>query len=272
LISDINAIVADTWTPLAETLYEAGLYFKGGPSYFNSGVSYTSPIEYSCQNNYVIIITDGEPTQDRDSILNTIGDRDGDKREPIGAHNDPNYDSDGSDFLDDVADYLYDTDLRADLSGTQNIRTYTIGFTINNDLLNRTATQGHGRYFYSQNAQQLADAFQNIIDEILAKTSSFVAPVVPVSRMERTQSGDKLYLALFKPVQNKMWNGNIKKYGIAQQYNYNYTIKPGDILDANGALALDSSGEFFETSHSYWTGLGVMDGGDADRGGIGHSC
>ena len=269
LIFDINAIVADTWTPLAETLYEAGLYFKGGPSYFNSGVSYTSPIEYSCQNNYVIIITDGEPTQDRDSILNTIGDRDGDRREPIGAHNDPNYADNGSDFLDDVADYLYDTDLRTDLSGTQNISTYTIGFTIDNDLLNRTSTQGHGKYFYSQNAQQLADAFQNIIDEILAKTSSFVAPVVPVSRMERTQSGDKLYLALFKPVHNKMWNGNIKKYGIAQQYNYNYTIKPGDILDANGALALDSTGEFFETSHSYWTGSGVMDGGDADRGGIG---
>jgi type IV pilus assembly protein PilY1 len=270
LITDINAIDAETWTPLAETLYEAGRYFKGGSSYFNSGVSYTSPIEYACQANYVIVITDGEPTKDQDSILpNVIGDRDGDRREPIGAPHDPHYPSDGSDYLDDVARYLYDTDLRSDLSGKQNVRTYTIGFTIDNDLLNRTATQGHGKYFYSQNAQQLADAFQNIINEILAKTSSFVAPVVPVSRMERTQAGDKLYLALFKPIQNKMWDGNIKKYGIAQQYNSTYTIKPGDVIDAKGDLALDSSGEFFETSRSYWTSSTVMDGGDASKGGVG---
>ena len=280
LITDINAIVASTWTPLSETLYEAGLYFKGSSSYFNSGVTYTSPIEFSCQRNYVIVITDGKPTQDRDPILPNgatvgtvvfpaIGDRDGDQREPIGAPNDPNYPDNGSDYLDDVARYLYDTDLRTDLSGTQNINTYTIGFTEDNDLLNRTLTQGHGKYFYSQNAQQLADAFQNIIDEILLKTSSFVAPVVPVSRMERTESGDKLYLALFKPVQNKVWDGNIKKYGIAQQYNYNYTIKPGDIIDANSTLALDSDGQFYETARSYWTASGLMDGGDAGKGGVG---
>jgi type IV pilus assembly protein PilY1 len=273
LIADFNAIIPENYTPLAETLYEAGLYFKGAASsYFNAGVSYTgiSPIEYPCQRNYVVIITDGKPTYDQDSVLATvIGDRDGDQREPIGAAHDPNYPTNGSDYLDDVARYLYDTDLRTDLDGKQNISTYTIGFTENNDLLERTAAQGHGKYYYTDNAQQLANAFQNIIDEILAKTSSFVAPVVPVSRMERTQSGDKIYLALFKPVQNKLWDGNIKKYGIAQQYNYDYTIKPGDILDANGHLAIDPSGQFYETAHSYWTSSGLLDGGDATKGGVG---
>jgi len=187
LINDVRNITADTWTPLAETLYEAGLYFKGGASHFNSGVVYTSPIQYYCQRNYVIIITDGMSTQDRNSILpSAIGDRDGDQREPIGAPNDPNYPYNGSDYLDDVAKYLYDTDLRSDLTNQQNIITYTIGFTEDNDLLERTAIHGHGRYFYSNNAQQLADAFQDIVNEILEKSSSFVAPLVPVSRMERT--------------------------------------------------------------------------------------
>jgi type IV pilus assembly protein PilY1 len=93
LISDFNAITPETWTPLAETLYEIGLYFKGAPGFFNSGVNYTSPIQYSCQKNYVIIITDGNSTHDRDSVLRdgatvggyvypAIGDRDGDQREP----------------------------------------------------------------------------------------------------------------------------------------------------------------------------------------------
>jgi len=266
LITDVNNITANTWTPLAETLYESGLYFKGGSSYFNSGVVYTSPIQYYCQRNYVIIITDGESTKDRNSILATaIGDRDGDGREPGGAH-EVYYASDGSDYLDDVAKYLYDTDLRSDLTGQQNIVTYTIGFTINSSLLERTATHGHGRYFYSNNAQDLANVFQNIIEEVLSKSCSFVAPIVPVSRMERTTAGDKIYLAFFKPLANKMWSGNIKKYGVVQQDAG--ALEIGDIVDVNGSAALDDSGQFLLTSRSYWTSVN-MDGGEVEEGGVG---
>ncbi len=264
LIQDVNAIEAETWTPLAETLYEAGLYFKGGQSYFNSRVYYTSPIQYYCQRNYIVIITDGMSTQDRNSILaSVIGDRDGDRREPIGAANDPNYPDNGSDYLDDVAKYLYDSDLRSDLTGKQNIITYTIGFTEDNDLLERTATHGHGKYYYAMNAQELSDAFQNVIGEILEKTCSFVAPIVPVSRMERTSAGDKIYLALFQPNQDKMWSGNIKKYSIAQS-----GANVGQLLDVNGLPVLDDRGQILETARSYWTTLS-MDGSDVEKGGVG---
>jgi type IV pilus assembly protein PilY1 len=282
LITDVNNINADTWTPLAETLYEAGLYFKGGASYFNSGVSYTSPIQYHCQRNYVIIITDGMSTQDRNSILGTaIGDRDGDQREPIGAPNDPNYESYGSDYLDDVAKYLYDTDLRTDMTGSQNIITYTIGFTITNDLLERAASQGHGRYYYSNSAQELASAFQNIVSEILETTSSFVAPIVPVSRMERTAAGDKIYLAFFQPNQDRMWSGNIKKFGVAQTNSSPLCLNPatrhqavcvGDLIDINGARALDEFGQILPAAFSYWPSPFSdkrMDGEDVEKGGVG---
>jgi type IV pilus assembly protein PilY1 len=267
LINEVRSITADTWTPLAETLYEAGLYFKGDSSYFNSGVVYTSPIQYYCQRNYVIIITDGMSTQDRNSILaSAIGDRNGDQKEPIGAPNDPDYASNGSDYLDDVAKYLYDGDLRSDLTNQQNIITYTIGFTEDNDLLERTAVHGHGRYFYSDNAQQLANAFQDIVNEILEKSSSFVAPLVPVSRMERTSAGDKIYLALFQPNNDGMWSGNIKKFGVAQENNT--LLNLGDIVDANGVPALDQDGQILSTAKSFWTTIS-MDGGDVEKGGVG---
>jgi type IV pilus assembly protein PilY1 len=178
------------------------------------------------------------------------------------AH-DPLYPDSGSDYLDDVAKYLYDADLRSDLDGAQNIVTYTIGFTesSNVDLLNRTAINGHGRYYYAQNAQTLANAFQNIIDEILEETSSFVAPVVPVDRMERTTSGHYIYIALFKPKSQKMWSGNIKKFEIDDA---------GDIRDATGVLAIDpSTHQFYQATHSYWTSAGLLDGGDAEKGGVG---
>ncbi|NIO03074.1 MAG: pilus assembly protein, partial [Proteobacteria bacterium] len=112
----IGGISADTWTPLAETLYEAGLYFEGKASFFNAGVTYTSPITDWCQKSYIIVITDGLSTQDRNPVLTTIGnngDTDGDGVDP------GTYPDDGSDYLDDVAKYLYDIDLRADLDDKQ---------------------------------------------------------------------------------------------------------------------------------------------------------
>jgi len=275
LKTDINNIVAETWTPLAETLYEAGLYFKGGSSYFNAGVVYTSPIQFYCQRNYVILITDGDSTRDRNSILSTaIKDQDGDGREPGGA-NEVHYIVDGqdmlgTDYLDDVAKFLYETDLSSSFEGQQNIITYTIGFTVQSqhNLLGRTAEKGRGRYFYSGNAQELADAFQDIVNEILEKSTSFVAPLVPVSRLERTTAGDKLYLALFQPVNGGMWSGNIKKFGVAQENNVLSGTSMGDMIDANDAAALDKDGQILPTAQSFWTTLN-MDGGDVEKGGVG---
>ena len=275
LKADIDSIVAETWTPLAETLYEAGLYFKGGASYFTAGKQYVSPIQYYCQRNYVILITDGDSTRDRNSILRTaIGDRDGDGKEPGGA-NEVHYMVDGqdmlgTDYLDDVAKYLYERDLSSSFEGLQNISTYTIGFTVQSQhqLLSRTATHGHGKYFYCDNAQGLASSFQNIIDDILMRTSSFVAPIVPISRMERTSAGDKLYLALFKPLKDRMWSGNVKKFGVAQTADASEGVSVGDLIDSAGKKVLNSSGQIVPTSRSFWT-TAAMDGNEVEVGGVG---
>jgi type IV pilus assembly protein PilY1 len=278
----VDDLDADGYTPLAEVLYEAGLYFKGEQSYFNwktssQKVQYGSPMEYYCQKNYVVLMTDGMSTKDRNTILNTIGDQDNDEKEPPGAPNDPDYGSDGSDFLDDVAKYYYDNDLNINLQDRQNLVTYTIGFELSDtdpdsdkarDLLRRTATHGHGKFYNANNTAGLSDAFASILNEILAKTSSFVAPIVPVSRFERTSAGDKIYLALFKPSLTGMWKGNIKMYGVAQVANPFTRTNIGDILDKNNAKALDSQGRFYPSSKSYWSP--VADGGEVELGGVGH--
>jgi len=248
----VAGLTASTYTPLAETLYEAGLYFKG-ERYFDP-VSYPNPVLYWCQKNYVILMTDGISTQDLNSILNTLpnnGDYDGKGEDP------GSYAMGGSDYLNDVAKYIYDT---------QGISVYTIGFNVDHDLLQRTAQQGNGHYYTANDAQQLQGAFANVIDEILSKSTSFVAPIVPVSRLERTTAGDKIYLALFKPKLNKMWSGNLKKYGVAQSNGLDYSI--GDVLDKNGLKAVDdATGQFYAGSISYWNE--TQDGGEVEKGGAG---
>ena len=48
----------------------------------------------------------------------------------------------------------------------------------------------------------LSYAFRNIMGEILENSTSYTAPVVPISQMEKTTSGSQIYLALFKPTRN----------------------------------------------------------------------
>jgi type IV pilus assembly protein PilY1 len=77
-------------TPLAESLYESLRYFQGGTSAYNtydgsSRVTYNgtttdsldpthvfaNPVQASCQKNFVLLITDGQPTQDGNVPTNT---------------------------------------------------------------------------------------------------------------------------------------------------------------------------------------------------------
>ena len=264
LISRINAINADGWTPLAETLAEAGLYFAGKDSWFNSGVTYTSPMQERCQKNYIIIMTDGEPTEDQDSKLtsgtyinnDTIGDYDNDGNDP------GSYANNGSDYLDDVAKYLYENDCNPTLGdGTsfdkQNITAFTIGFQLNHELLENTAANGGGEYYTATSYSELSEAFYQIMSSISEENAVFVAPVVPISRMNRTYAGDRIYLGFFKPQQSGRWIGNIKRYALDDD---------GTLFDANNVPATTPDGLIKSNALSFWTTQG-NDGPDVAAGG-----
>ena len=271
LMNSINNVRATTWTPLAETLYETYRYFSGGESAFNRSVTYSIPLQYSCQKNYVIIVTDGMSTQDRHGVLVSLcnnGDCDGDGFEPS---DDPakSYSSFGSDYLDDVAHYLYHNDILPDTSnalthGTQNITTHTVGFGLAGvpaaeTLLRETAINGGGQYFSAGSTSGLSEALRQIIATILEDNTSFVAPVLPVSPENRTFSGSRIYMGFFKPQQGVMWHGNLKKYSLSSS--------DGSVQDKDGAAATFPDGSLKDTATSFWSL--APDGGNVDAGGVG---
>lgn len=278
LVSQINNIDANTYTPLAETLAEAGRYFAGEESWANSG-TYTSPIEWRCQKNYVIIMTDGEPTYDLGNILGesydylhgkSIGDYDGDGDDP------GEYELYGGDYLDDVAKFLYDEDLllgdKVDLGGVsfdnndyikQNVITYTVGFDIDNALLKNTADADHGQgdYYTTEQGGNLSDIFETIIMTILETSVQFVSPVVPVNRTNRTYADNAMYLGLFLPDNSGFWKGNLKKFGFRSD---------GMLLDRYGHEALNASGSVKEGAKTCWHEVTTgMEGITVDVGGAG---
>lgn len=267
LKADIDTFSADSDSPLAETLAEAGLYFAGQTSWYNN-IKYTSPIDIKCRPNAIILMTDGESTKDQDNRLiqrnayignGTIGDYDGDGNDP-GA-----YDRGGTDFLDDVALYLYENDLMPDL-GTgdphyekQNIMTHAIGFKKTHKLLSDTVANGGGKYFTAGSAVALTRVFEKIIHTIENSKSTFTTPKIPASLTNSAFSGNYLYLGLFKPIHNGgQWRGNLKKYKLNSY---------GEMVDKNNLPATGSDGGVVTSAQSYWSTM--VDGAQVDLGGAG---
>ncbi len=128
-------------------------------------VDATSPIENECQQSFIIFITDGLSNNDSDwtIVTDVIGD----------------YDHDGADgndrYMDDVAKYLYENDMRSDLPAKQNLITYVIGFFVDDSLLSNTASKGGGLYFTADNAAALNTSLHRAITDILDRISAGTA-------------------------------------------------------------------------------------------------
>ncbi len=252
LKAEVRALTADGYTPLAETMYEVARFYRGESVLFGnstrpgvnhsgvleggSGNTYKSPVEYQCQKNFVVMLTDGAPTNDTDA--------DSAIRALPGFGNLAGTCGGSNNCLDELAHYMYARDQLDSLDGVQNVATYTIGFATDQKLLSDAARKGGGRYFTADDTAGLNDAFASIVTEILAVNTTFVAPTIPVNAFNRLTHRNELYFALFRPSETPRWNGNIKKYALSGN----------TIVDASGSPAIDANTGFFKTlSTSYWT-------------------
>jgi type IV pilus assembly protein PilY1 len=292
--SALQSLDAETWTPLGEAMFQFYTYFmsrnvadlplgvdgitkfprysykttssQGGGSYVAGGTPPQvpdSPVQYSCQKNFILLITDGAPTRDDFDISNPtdraqgfadfhklIGDyaADGEVEEQDDAIC---TDCESAFYLDDIALYMQNNDFRPDMSGDQTIDTYTIGFAAEDgaeDLLRRTAVNGNGLFLTAWNADQLAAAIIAAFVDIIEKSQSFTAATVPATR---TRDGGSFYTSVFLPTAKTFfWEGHLRRFLITGS---------GDILDKNGNCAVDDpnpgqckSGPFLADAEPYW--------------------
>jgi type IV pilus assembly protein PilY1 len=168
----------------------------------------TSPIQNKCQQSFTIFITDGEPSFDNDwdIVTDVIGNYDHDSDSGDRKYTGNRYDEGRTNYLDDVAKYLYDKDLRSDIEGKQNLVTYVVGFYTDFALLRQTAANGGGLYFTASNAAALNTALHRTITDILNRVSAGAA----VSTITTSAaSADYLIRAKFLPLS---WQGFLEAF------------------------------------------------------------
>ena len=253
IIAASDAFTAGGNTPLSETLYEATRYYSGMSADYGSnsvnGVfvdsdnsnNYLSPITSQCQKNFVILLTDGQPTSDTeaDSNIQTLTGN-----------------SCNGNCLDEVAEYLHTADQSSSITGTQTVETYTIGFTTNQTLLENAATKGGGDYMTASNATELSNAFSSVLASIVTSNNSFSAPTIAANAFNSISHFNRLYLTLFEPAASPKWIGNVKPYALNDNF---------ELVDADNLVAVDSNGLFLDTSRSFWSA--TDDGGSIEEGG-----
>jgi type IV pilus assembly protein PilY1 len=100
---------------------------------------------------------------------------------------------------------------------------------------------------------------------------SFVAPVVPVSQTNRTESGDRLYVALFSPREGQQeWPGNIKKYALDRNNGTICNAGQTSCTSGSAGAATLADGTILQTAQSFWdASTGGPSGSAVTSGGVG---
>ncbi len=180
LVAAINSLAPTGYTPLGEMLRDAGNYYAGKGDYF--GKYATSPIQYTCQPNFVILETDGLQNGNVDV-----------QTEATVVHTSP-----------------------------QQIIVDTVGFAIGvsepnnvtaaNTVLQNAATNGGGTFYSTVNATTLSTALEAAISQIMVATFTFATPVLPSTQ---TTSTNMAFMAAFQTnLSLPFWEGYLKAYNL----------------------------------------------------------
>ena len=306
LAVEIELIEGEAWTPLAETLYEVYSYFqsrgsnrvlgKDGSTKFDvydedtdgdttSSSNYLADPMFDpdsgeflpCRKNFVIVITDGEPTRDDFDGMDydrfndkLIGDYNDDSADPFpenfnGVHAEWSGGTGGHDddifsnvetalYLDDVAHFMATNDARPDLDGDQFIDVYTVGFTTSpyaDALLKKTAESSNGLFFRSNNAEELTVALTESLVDIVAKSQVFTAATIPASR---TSAANSLFASYFVPLRESFWEGHLKQFDFTVDGEVRDASDPSNCAldDPDAASGSCQKGPLLLDSAAFW--------------------
>ncbi|WP_341303806.1 pilus assembly protein PilY [Pseudomonas sp. TMP25] len=263
----VGSMVASGGTPIVPTYREAARYLR------NEFPATPSPRTSSCQPTHIVMLTDGQAngttTTDKNAIATLAGSCSVALRPDGTADTTSTIDSERC--ARKLAEFMAETD-QSPIDGMDNINTHTIGFAMGAlgtntgpaTFMGDIAKNGKGGFYLPNNASELSQAFNDILQSVQDVDTTFVSASAPVNSFERQNNKDELYFSLFKPSETNRWPGNLKRYRFAitdSSGNFN-----PQIVDADNVAAVDpASGNFKSTARSFWSPL--VDGNNSAQGG-----
>jgi len=220
--------------------------------------SYTSPITNECQNNAVVVLSDGQPfvgddvaTDNTRALVKSMTGQGADCAAVSGQVLPGTVNNSLADGRcgAELASFLNTQDQNTTVDGDNTVQTYTVGFGVDTNpeaegFLKSLADSGGGKYFPATNTAALVAAFKAIIDDIDSTARSFAAPVYTVDPNSMLSHSNDIYLPLFENSSLPAWGGNIKKFKLNSA---------GKIVDANGAEAIDGMGVLKPDAVDFWS-------------------
>lgn len=283
-IKTVNDLTPSAWTPITETVDEARRYFEGTAPLYGAGLyagtktsrstaqslsadksHYISPITSACQKNHLVVFTDGDPLEDKDSniTISTLYNQLKIQHPELPAIDGVgSCDGTNGACLNELTYYLRYADTRPDLNGSQYVISHMIGGFLGateTGFLQQAANAGEGSYISANNPLELSNALTQIIDNIISLDSTFTAPTVTASAGNRLTHDNSMYFALFRPLNKTRWPGNLKKYRLNDD---------GILYGKNNAPAIDNqTGLFASQTRDYWNNSEQPDGPKTELGG-----
>jgi type IV pilus assembly protein PilY1 len=305
LINDIDTIRAITWTPFAETYYNAIAYFVKDaidnpdldpakftpagdaiqdPLNFDDFTGNKNPIEFYCQNNNILIISDGSSTTDLDLTMQSkVNDfshlfDDGDASDPASCGN-----YSGSTYLDDLSYYAKNRNIfdpsdadPDDDEAAQRITTYVVytgsdestetGECAPKTLMENTAQNGGTTLFNPKDPEEL----QAMLKRAFLQISSDVASGSSASVLSSSTTGEgAVYHAQYYPkkrenLEYRSWLGVMQSLFIDSYGNLRE--------DSDNDDTLDSSDSILKMKYTIEDGTRIAKCSDTTGDGKGDSC
>ncbi|MFH7326194.1 pilus assembly protein [Desulfurivibrio sp. C05AmB] len=208
LINEVNDIVANTWTPLAESMYNAVGYYKKNPNlrlHLDDFKTDEDPIIAWCQMNNILLITDGASTADQNPTMMNFANALDYK---LGS--DTCDALHGSTYLDDLAKFAHEDIWRDRIfpqgEARQTVTTHVVAVGNFRDegadkcspdvLLAAAAESGGTTLYQAENLNQLEPRLREAFRNILAGAAAGSAASV----ISATRSGEgAVYQAIFWP-------------------------------------------------------------------------
>ncbi|HSP81693.1 MAG TPA: hypothetical protein VLQ93_24450, partial [Myxococcaceae bacterium] len=264
----------DTWG------YDIAEWLKWSQYWEGSG--YERSVCFSCQVNSVIVLTDGAPKYDNTVpitkmmeilIANGAKHPDGTPVTFDSSNPETNLNSGGvnycdqfgvtkedcdytnfnwphglakgnKNFMDDVAFFLANTDLRGDMPGVQSITTHTIGYGDNSPMLRSISLAGKGKFARADDATELREAIMTILGEIKQVSTSFSAANISGVQAGGVQSA--AYVPRFVPRRGRPYEGHLYRFFYYSEFAQGCQDSvakslAGDPLDLNGDKDCDDT-------------------------------